>query len=42
MDDQKRLIGNRYRLSQRLGSGAMGIVWSGYDEVLQAGSRSRS
>ncbi|OJY42196.1 serine/threonine-protein kinase [Pseudonocardia sp. 73-21] len=33
--DQERRIGGRYRLSAHLGSGAMGTVWSGYDEVLQ-------
>ncbi|WP_232663911.1 serine/threonine-protein kinase [Pseudonocardia sp. TRM90224] len=33
--DQERRIGGRYRLSSHLGSGAMGTVWSGYDEVLQ-------
>jgi hypothetical protein len=35
VDDQQRLIGGRYRLSAQLGSGAMGTVWSGYDEVLR-------
>lgn len=34
-DDQQRLIGGRYRLGVQLGSGAMGTVWSGYDEVLR-------
>ncbi|WP_219415687.1 serine/threonine-protein kinase [Pseudonocardia nigra] len=34
-DDQVRRIGGRYRLSGLLGAGAMGTVWSGYDEVLQ-------
>jgi eukaryotic-like serine/threonine-protein kinase len=34
-DDQQRLIAGRYRLSAQLGSGAMGTVWSGYDEVLR-------
>ena len=34
-DGQQRLIGGRYLLSTLLGSGAMGTVWSGYDEVLQ-------
>jgi serine/threonine protein kinase len=34
-DEEQRLIGGRYRLSSKLGSGAMGTVWSGYDEVLQ-------
>ncbi len=33
--DQERRIGGRYLLSAHLGSGAMGTVWSGYDEVLQ-------
>ena len=33
--EQERRIGGRYRLSAHLGSGAMGTVWSGYDEVLQ-------
>ncbi|WP_425569702.1 serine/threonine-protein kinase, partial [Pseudonocardia yuanmonensis] len=30
-----RVVGDRYRLSAQLGSGAMGTVWSGYDEVLR-------
>jgi serine/threonine protein kinase len=34
-DQHVRLIGGRYRLSDLLGSGAMGTVWAGYDEVLQ-------
>ncbi|HVH23240.1 MAG TPA: serine/threonine-protein kinase, partial [Pseudonocardia sp.] len=34
-DGQQRRIGGRYLLSALLGSGAMGTVWSGYDEVLQ-------
>jgi hypothetical protein len=34
-NDSDRRIGGRYRLSAHLGSGAMGTVWSGYDEVLQ-------
>ena len=34
-NDQERLVGGRYRLSSELGSGAMGTVWSGYDDVLQ-------
>lgn len=33
--DQERRVGGRYRLSGQLGSGAMGTVWSGYDDVLQ-------
>lgn len=31
----ERRIAGRYLLSGHLGSGAMGTVWSGYDEVLQ-------
>ena len=34
-DGQQRRIGGRYLLSALLGSGAMGTVWSGFDEVLQ-------
>ncbi|MFC5992775.1 protein kinase [Pseudonocardia hispaniensis] len=34
-DDEPRRIGGRYTLSAQLGSGAMGTVWSGYDEVLR-------
>jgi serine/threonine protein kinase len=34
-DDHQRRIGGRYTLSVQLGSGAMGTVWSGYDEVLR-------
>jgi serine/threonine protein kinase len=34
-DGQQRRIGGRYLLSGLLGSGAMGTVWSGFDEVLQ-------
>ncbi len=34
-NDQERRVGGRYRLSAELGSGAMGTVWSGYDDVLQ-------
>ena len=32
--DSGRLVGGRYRLGARLGSGARGEVWSGTDEVL--------
>src|SRR6478609_6785198 len=32
-DDAPR-IGNRYRLDQRIGAGAMGVVWRGTDELL--------
>jgi serine/threonine protein kinase len=31
---EPRRIGDRYRLSDPLGRGAMGTVWAGYDEVL--------
>lgn len=31
---EERLIGERYRLTDPLGRGAMGTVWAGYDEVL--------
>ncbi|WP_308258030.1 serine/threonine-protein kinase [Pseudonocardia lacus] len=34
-DGQQRLIGGRYRVAGLLGSGAMGTVWSGFDDVLQ-------
>lgn len=30
-----RVVGDRYRLSGQLGAGAMGTVWSGFDEVLR-------
>ncbi len=30
-----RLIADRYRLETKLGSGAMGRVWSGVDELLR-------
>lgn len=34
-DDGQRRIGGRYLLSGKIGSGAMGTVWAGYDEVLR-------
>ncbi|GEL26812.1 serine/threonine protein kinase [Pseudonocardia sulfidoxydans NBRC 16205] len=34
-DDGERRVGGRYTLSAQLGSGAMGTVWRGYDEVLR-------
>ena len=34
MSDEGRLIAGRYRLSQRIGSGAMGVVWRAEDERL--------
>lgn len=35
MSDEGRLIAGRYRLQQRIGSGAMGVVWRAVDERLQ-------
>ncbi|MFJ8961967.1 protein kinase [Lentzea sp. NPDC102401] len=35
MEDSSRLIGSRYQLKQKVGQGAMGVVWQAYDEQLQ-------
>ncbi|GAY10066.1 serine/threonine-protein kinase [Pseudonocardia sp. N23] len=35
VEDGERRVGGRYTLSAQLGSGAMGTVWRGYDEVLR-------
>ena len=34
MTDDGRVVANRYRLGRRIGSGAMGVVWEAYDELL--------
>ncbi len=34
MEENKRLIGSRYRLKVKVGQGAMGVVWQAYDENL--------
>ncbi|MFY1635816.1 protein kinase domain-containing protein [Solwaraspora sp. WMMB335] len=33
-NDRGQLLGDRYRLIERLGTGGMSVVWRGYDEVL--------
>ncbi|KJK46562.1 hypothetical protein UK23_23065 [Lentzea aerocolonigenes] len=34
MEEKSRLIGSRYRLTEKVGQGAMGVVWQAYDEQL--------
>ncbi|MGW6445667.1 protein kinase domain-containing protein [Lentzea sp. NPDC055074] len=34
MEETSRLIGSRYQLKQKVGQGAMGVVWQAYDEQL--------
>ncbi|NKE55916.1 protein kinase [Lentzea sp. PSKA42] len=34
MEESSRLIGSRYRLREKVGQGAMGVVWQAYDEQL--------
>ncbi|MEU0882389.1 serine/threonine-protein kinase [Lentzea sp. NPDC005914] len=34
MEEKSRLIASRYRLKEKVGQGAMGVVWQAYDEQL--------
>ncbi|GAA3679648.1 hypothetical protein GCM10022267_78030 [Lentzea roselyniae] len=34
VEEKSRLIGSRYRLQEKIGQGAMGVVWQAYDEQL--------
>ncbi|MET9632067.1 serine/threonine-protein kinase [Lentzea sp. NPDC006480] len=34
VEEKSRLIGSRYRLTEKVGQGAMGVVWQAYDEQL--------
>ncbi|SNR37498.1 Serine/threonine protein kinase [Haloechinothrix alba] len=34
MSDEGQLVADRYRITRRIGTGAMGAVWQGHDELL--------